>query len=56
MSRRLSSLDSPRLVVFDDSLERHLSSSSEDGLLLHPPARLSKAWGTGLLGMLYLGS
>ena len=48
-------LDHPELVVFDDSLERHLRSLSEDGPLLHPPASLSKAWGMGFLDMLYLG-
>ena len=51
----MSSPDPPRLVVFDDSPKRHLRNSSEDGPLLHPPAGLSEAWGTGLLGMLYLG-
>ena len=42
-------------MVFDDSPERHLRNSSEDDPLLHPLASLSEAWGTGLLGMLYLG-
>ena len=55
VSRRLSSPDPPGLVVFDDSLERRPRNSSEDGLLLHPPASLFEAWGTGLLDMLYLG-
>ena len=41
-------LDHSRLEVFDDSLERHLRSSSEDGLQLRPLTGLSKAWGTGL--------
>ena len=47
--------DHPGLVVFDDSPERRLRNSFEDGLLLHLLAGLFKAWGTGLLGMLYLG-
>ena len=29
-------LNHSRLVVFDDSLERHLKSSSKDGLQLRP--------------------
>ena len=46
----LFSLDHSRLVVFDDSLKRHLRSSSEDGLQLHPLTSLSEAWGMGLSG------
>ena len=42
-------IDHPRRVVFDDSLERHLKSSSEYGLQLHPLTSLSEAWETGLL-------
>ena len=41
-------LDHSGLGVFDDSLKRHLRSSSEDGLQLHPLTSLSEAWGTGL--------
>ena len=41
-------LDHSGLEVFDDSLKRHLRSSSEDGLQLHPLTSLSEAWGTGL--------
>ena len=44
-------LNHPGLVVFDDSLERHPRSSSEDDLQLHPLIGLSEALGTGLLGM-----
>ena len=44
-------LDLLKLVVFDDSLERHPKSSSEDGLQLHPLTGLSEALGTGLSGM-----
>jgi len=44
-------LDHPRLVVFDDSLEKHLGRSSKDGLQLHPLTGLSEAWGMGLLDM-----
>ena len=46
----LLSLDHSRLVVFDDSLERHLRSSFEDGLQLRLLTGLSEAWGMGLLG------
>ena len=42
-------LDYSGLVVFDDSIERHLRSSSEDGLQLRPLTGLFEAWGTGLL-------
>ena len=44
-------LDHPRLVVFNDSLERHPRSSSKDGLQLHPLTGLSEALGTGLSDM-----
>ena len=44
-------LDHPGLVVFNDSLERHPRSSSEDGLQLHPLIGLSEAWGTGFSDM-----
>ena len=47
-------LDHSGLVVFDDSLERRLRSSSKDGLRLLRPTGLSKAWGTGLSDTLYL--
>ena len=36
-------LDHLKLVVFDDSLERHLRSSSDNGLQLHPLSSLSEA-------------
>jgi len=41
-------------MVFDDTLEKHPKSSSEDGLQLHPLIDLSEAWGKGPLGKLYL--
>ena len=44
-------LDHSGLVVFDDSLERHLRSSSKDGLQLRPLTGLSEAGGTGLSDM-----
>ena len=47
----LFSLDRSGLMVFDDSLERHLRSLFEDGLQLRPLTSLSEAWGIGLLGI-----
>ena len=47
----LFSLDHSGLVVFDDSLERHLRSLSEGGVRLRLLTSLSKAWGMGLLGI-----
>ena len=41
-------LDHSGLVVFDDGLQRHLRSSSEDGLQLRLLTSLSEAWGIGL--------
>ena len=46
----LFSLDHSGLVVFDDSLERHLRSSFKDGLQLRLLTSLSEAWGMGLSG------
>ena len=46
----LFSLDYSGLVVYDDSLERHLRNSSDDGLLLRLLTSLSEAWGMGLSG------
>ena len=42
-------LNNPRLVVFNDSFERHPKSSFDDGLQLHPLIDLLEALGTSLL-------
>ena len=47
----LFTLDHSGLVVFEDSLERHLRSSSEGGLQLRLLTGLSEAWEMDLLGM-----
>ena len=48
--------DHPEQIVSDDSLERRLKTSFEDGLQLHPLVDLSKAWEKDLLGKLYSNS
>ena len=48
-----SFLDCLGQVVSDDTLERRLRNSSEDGPSLHPPIGLFEAEGRGPLGRPY---